>query len=232
MGVDYSLSAVNKLLKRLGYSFKQLSLFPSKLDETKQQKFIAQYRELEKNLDGETVILFIDGVHPQHNTSTSRVWSRKGKKKYIPSNCGRQKLNLNGAYSPQLQDVILREDETINAQSTINLLKEIRTFYPNKKKIYCISDNARYYRCKLVTEFLDTEGQNIEWVFLPPYSPNLNLIERLWKYIRKNAINTVYYEKFDQFRAAVFNLIDDLPNRKNELKSFIGNDFQIINPAI
>lgn len=232
MGVAYSLSAVNKLLKRLGYSFKQLCLFPSKLDVTKQQEFITQYRELEKNLDEKTVLLFIDGVHPQHNTRTSRVWSKKGRKKYIPSNCGRQKLNLNGAYSPQWQDVIIRQDETINAQSTINLLKDIRTFYADKEKIYCISDNARYYRSKMVNEFLNTEGQNVEWLFLPPYSPNLNLIERLWKYLRKNAINTFYYEKFDQFREAVFNVIEDLPNRKDQIRSFIGNDFQIIKSAI
>ena len=232
MGVDYSLSAVNKLLKRLGYSFKQLSLFPSKLNPAKQQEFISQYRELEKTLDEKTALVFIDGVHPQHNTATSRVWAKRGEKKYIPSNCGRQRLNLNGAYNPHLQDVIIREDETINAQSTIKLLKDIRTFYSDKKKIYCISDNARYYRCKLVTEFLNTEGENIEWVFLPPYSPNLNLIERLWKYMRKNAINTAYYEKYDQFRDAVFDLIEDLPSRKHELISFIGNDFQIIKPAI
>lgn len=230
--VDYSLSAVNKLLKRLGYSFKQLSLFPSRLDESKQREFISQYRDLEANIDETTALVFIDGVHPQHNTSASRVWAKKGEPRYIPSNCGRQRLNLNGAYNPHTQDVIIREDETINAQSTIGLITDILKFYPGKQKFYCISDNARYYRSKMVREFLEDQGKKIKWIFLPPYSPNLNLIERLWKYLRKTAINTTYYEKFDQFKQSVFDLIEDLPNRKDDLASFIGNDFHIIESAI
>lgn len=225
-GLDYSVSGINKLLGRLGFSFKQLSLFPSKLDVVKQSEFVSQYRQLESTLSNEQVILFMDGVHPQHNTSTCRTWSKKGEKRFIPSNSGRQRINLNGLYNPHNQDVIIREDESINAQSTILLLKMAIDYYPNKNHIYCISDNARYYKCNLVKEFLEHEGSKITLIFLPPYSPNLNLIERLWKYLRKKTIHTHYYEKFGDFKKAIFQQIHDMANQKEELKCFIGTEFQ------
>ncbi len=228
-GIVYSLSGANKLLYVLGYSYKQLSLFPSKLDLVKQGEFVAQYHNLEDSLSSQQVILFMDGVHPQHNTSACQVWSKIGEKKYIPSNSGRQRINLNGLYNPHNQDVIIREDHTINAQSTIALLKMALVQYPDKERIYCISDNARYYRCKLVQEFLASEGARITLLFLPPYSPNLNLIERLWKYLRKKTINTHYYEKFEDFKKAIFEQIQRLVNEREELKSFIGTQFQLFN---
>lgn len=144
-GESYTLNGINKLLCRLGYSFKQLSLFPSKLDQSKQEKFVSNYRNLENELSEHEVILFMDGVHPQHNTSTSKVWSKIGVKKFIPSNSGRQRINLNGLYNPHNQDVIIREDDSINAQSTIALLEMSMEQYNDKMHIYCICDNARYY---------------------------------------------------------------------------------------
>ncbi|MEM8940067.1 MAG: winged helix-turn-helix domain-containing protein [Bacteroidota bacterium] len=79
--IEYSVSGVNKLLARLGCRFKQLSLFPSKLDRHKQDEFVAQYVDLESHLTDEQVILFMDGLHLQHHTSTCRVWSKIGLKK-------------------------------------------------------------------------------------------------------------------------------------------------------
>lgn len=227
--ITYSKSGVNKLLRRLGYSFKQLSLFPSKLDPDKQNEFVARYTELENELTEKQVIVFMDGVHPQHNTSTCRVWSRIGKKKYIPSNSGRQRINLNGLYNPHSQEVIIREDDSINAQSTIKLLQMAISHYESKQCIYCICDNAKYYRSKAVKKFLEDQAGRVQLIFLPPYSPNLNLIERLWKYLRKKTIHTHYYETYAEFRKAIFDQINDWQNQKEELKSFIGTKFHLFN---
>ena len=225
-GVKFSVSGTYKLLLSLGYGFKQLSLFPSKLDVEKQHEWVNEYKTLESSLDDDEVILFLDGVHPQHNTSSSKVWRKKGQRKYIPSNSGSQRINLNGAYNPHNQDVIIREDDSINAQSTILLLAMILTKYKGKKKIYCVADNATYYKSRMVKEFVENNDE-IEMMFLPPYSPNLNLIERLWKYIRRKTIHTRYYEKFGDFRNAIFGQIQDLENQKEELKSFIGTNFHL-----
>ncbi|MCP4140884.1 MAG: IS630 family transposase, partial [Chloroflexi bacterium] len=92
------------------------------------------------------------------------------------------------------QKVVIREDERINAQSTIALLEQMLKEQP-LGVLYVILDNARYYSSKLVHGFI-LENTRIEFVFLPPYSPNLNIMERLWKFFKKNITYNEYYEKF------------------------------------
>ena len=224
-GKTYSLSGMKDLLHTIGFSYKQLNLFPIKADIEKQKQFVSEFEQLNQNLAEDEEIVFIDGVHPQHNTRSSKAWIQKGTEKYIPTNTGRQRINLNGAYNMNNQDVIIREDPSINAQSTIKLFEQIQKKYPAKKRIYAIADNAKYYRSKLVKEFL--KNSKIELMFLPPYSPNLNLIERLWKYLRKKVINTTYYPKFEQFKNAIENFFENIDSKKDELKQFIGSNFHI-----
>jgi hypothetical protein len=90
---------------------------------------------------------------------------------------------LNGAVDPQSCEVVIRTDQRLNAQSTIELFKMIEQKHPNAENIYTIADNARYYRSSQVQQYL--ANSRIKLIFLPTYSPNLNLIERLWKYFRK-----------------------------------------------
>ena len=226
----YSTSGVVTLLKRLGFVYKKTTLIPSKYDAEKQQEFKWYYEELEANLKENEAILHMDGVHPQHNTTCTKAWIQKGEVKEIKSNTGRKRINLNGAYNPLTQDVIMYEPEkNINAEATIGTFKKIELFYPNKSKIYCIVDNARYYKNKMVTDYLKTS--KIEIVFLPTYSPNLNLIERLWKFLRKHTINNKYYEKFKEFREVIFAFLNDLPNRKHELLTFIGTKLHLLSSA-
>jgi transposase len=224
-GKSYSLSGMKDLLHSLGFSYKQLTLFPSKADIEQQQQFVLEFEQLNQHLAEDEEIVFIDGVHPQHNTKSSKAWIKKGTEQYLPANTGRQRLNLNGAYNPNNQDVIIREDPSINAQSTIKLFEQIQNKYSIKKWIYAIADNAKYYRSKLVKKFL--ANSNIKLIFLPPYSPNLNLIERLWKYLRKQVINTTYYPKFEQFKTAILNFFKNIDSKKTELKQFIGSNFHI-----
>ena len=224
-GKSYSLSGMKDLLHSLGFSYKQLTLFPSKADIEQQQQFVLEFEQLHQHLGEDEEIVFIDGVHPQHNTKSSKAWIKKGTEQYLPANTGRQRLNFNGAYNPNNQDVIIREDPSINAQSTIKLFEQIQNKYSIKKWIYAIADNAKYYRSKLVKKFL--ANSNIKLIFLPPYSPNLNLIERLWKYLRKQVINTTYYPKFEQFKTAILNFFKNIDSKKTELKQFIGSNFHI-----
>lgn len=224
----YSLSGITRLLKRLDFVYKQTTLVPSKYDPIRQIQFKAAYEVLEQMLGTKETILFIDGVHPQHNTTCTSAWIKKGQTMEIKSNTGRQRVNWNGAYNPLSQDVILHESETINAERVIELLEKIEEFYPEKEKIYIILDNAKYYRNKKVTEYLKTSP--IEFKFLPPYSPNLNLIERLWKFMRKKVINDKYYEKFSEFKKVLTDFADELTNQQDELKQFIGTKMHLLKP--
>jgi transposase len=226
--IEYSRSGITKLLRSIGFTYKQLSLFPSKADIEKQKEFIRNYQALRENLNEKDVIVFIDGVHPQHNTKPVAAWIEKGTMKHIKTNTGRSRINLNGAYNPDNQDVIIREDKSINTQSTIKLFQQIENKYDDAPNIYAISDNAKYYKNQLIKEY--QKGSRISLIFLPSYSPNLNLIERLWKFMRKKVINTTYYQDFLSFKTAILNFFANIEIYKNELKQFIGTEFHLIEP--
>ncbi|OGN60292.1 MAG: hypothetical protein A3D96_05630 [Chlamydiae bacterium RIFCSPHIGHO2_12_FULL_44_59] len=95
----------------------------------------------------------------------------------------------------------MHEDITLNAESTIRFFQKIEEAYPGKRKVNVFCDNASYYRNKTVRHYLGTS--KIVLHFLPPYSPNLNPIERLWKWMKERVIYNTYYEYFDDFREAV-----------------------------
>ena len=86
--------------------------------------------------------------------------------------------------------------------------------------------NARYYRNRLVSEFLKTS--KIQILFLPPYSPNLNLIERLWRPLKKIVLYNQYYEKFTDFRSAILNFFKNIKHYKTELQSLMTLKFHAL----
>jgi transposase len=229
-GIVYSISGVQYLIRALGFTYKQLTLFPSKADIEQQRQFEKQYRVLRKNLRDKEVLLFLDGVHPQHNTRASKAWILAGTEKYIKTNTGRNRLNLNGVYNPENQEVIIREDEAINAESNIRLFEAVKEHYKDAKCIYVIADNARYNRSKQLMEYL--KNSKIKMIYLPAYSPNLNLIERLWKFMRKKIINTTYYADFETFKKTILNFFNNIGQYKNELKRFIGTKLRLLNPIL
>ena len=226
---SYSMSGMVSLLHKLGFVYKQTTLIPSKYDAEAQKAFKEGYEKLTKELKDEEAIAFMDGVHPQHNTTSTKVWIKKGKEKQVKSNTGRSRININGIYNPITNDILIREDQTINADSTIEFFKEIEDRYKDKSKIYLIVDNARYYRNKKVKEY--TDKSRIEMIFLPPYSPNLNLIERLWKLLRKKVINNQYYDSFKKFRDAVLGFFEKSKQMQEEIKQFIGSQLHLLEDA-
>jgi transposase len=225
--VLYSVSGMTDLLHRLKFTYKKSKLVPAKADKEKQEQFLKQLEELRKNKGANDPILYMDGVHPQHNTMLAYGWIKKGQDNIIKSNTGRQRININGALDADTHAVITREDESINAISTIALLEQVEAVYPLAAIIYVICDNARYYRSKLVGKFLETS--KIQLVFLPSYSPNLNLIERLWKFMKKQVLYNKYYEKFDTFKQTTLGFFNNIQQYKMQLDSLLTNNFQLLN---
>jgi transposase len=215
-----------KKLHKLGFSYKKAKLVPSKANAEEQKQFVQSYKSLRQSLKNDEKIYFMDSVHPTHNTVSSYGWIKKGTEYCVKSNTGRKRININGVYSPIDNEIITREDERINAQSTITLLSSIEEKHPELTKIYVIRDNAKYYTCELVKNYLKTS--RVEMVALPTYSPNLNLIERLWKFFKKKTL-IKYREKFADFREDVqrfFNV--DVLGYKKELSTLMSERFRIV----
>ena len=225
-GETYTVSGMTKLLRRLGFVYKKTKQVPGKADPEIQEMFVREYEKLKKSLKKGDKIYFADGVHPRHNSVTGYGWIKKGSLMEIEANTGRQHLNINGAICVDDMDIQFVQGKSVNAQSTIRLLKKLEKTNPGKGTIHLIVDNARYYRSILVKEFL--KKSRVRLKFLPPYSPNLNLIERLWKLMKKEVQTNIYYEKFSQFQYACSNFLKKLSGRKDLLESLITENFQIL----
>lgn len=223
---NYTASGLTDLLHRMGFTHKKSKTVPAKANQELQEQFLECLEKARENKGENDPILYMDGVHPQHNTILAYGWIKKGEDNIVKSNTGRKRININGVLDSETKEVIVREDKSINAQSTIQLLKAVEVAYPLAAIIYVICDNARYYRSKLVKEFLRTS--KVELVFLPPYSPNLNLIERLWKFMKKKVLHNKYYEKYDDFKKAVGSFFGNINEFSNELETLLTNEFNIL----
>ena len=225
--IEYSESGATALLHRLGFVYKKTKLIPSKADEALQEAFVASFRELEKALEVDEVILFADGVHPQHNTEASYAWIEKGKEREILSNTGRTRVNINGAINPlKPTEVVAYECDTIDAVNTVSFFKEVEKRFGDKRCIHLFVDNARYYRSKLVMAYIETS--KIALHFLPPYAPNLNPIERLWKFLKKIVIKNNYTTDTNVFKRNIKDFFDNIEQYKQKLESLINTNFHII----
>lgn len=221
-------SAIAIMLGRIGFVYKKTKVLPGKADGEAQKRFAAKLVRLKSRLTKDETLYFIDGVHPSYNTRAAHGWIEKGTDYPMPSNTGRQRLNINGAMNGKdPTDIVVDFAEMINAQSTIRLFEQIELKNPFKKTIYVIGDNARYYNSKLLKEWLKAHPR-IKYLPLPPYSPNLNLIERLWGFMYRERLNNFYFETFDRFKTALVDFFKNIGEHKNALSTLITWKFQII----
>ncbi len=143
----------------------------------------------------------------------------------MPSNTGRRRLNINGAVDLERLEPLVRYDDTIDATSTLALFDQILLAYTCATCIYIICDNARYYRSRAVQAYL--QDSRIKLVFLPAYAPNLNLIERLWKFFKKQVLYNRYYETFADFRTACEEFFNNPQRYRGHLRSLLTENFAI-----
>lgn len=144
---------------------------------------------------------------------------------FIKAPSGRQRFNVLGALNPITKEVIaVCNDTYINSHSVCQLLEKLKERNPDKP-ISIILDNARYQRCLLVMG--RAKELDIDLEFLPSYSPNLNLIERVWKFTKKKCLYSKYYAKFEDFKATIYDcVVNGYINHKEELDSLLTLNFQ------
>lgn len=232
LGVCYTKNGVTKLLHRLGFVYKQTVIVPSKVNIKEQEGFLRGYAGLKENLGENEKILFLDGVHPTHNTHKTHCWVKRGENKQVKTNTGRKRLNIHGALDVRRLDLTAGSFPTLDAQTTIEFFDQIQAKYAHLKRIFCIVDNAGYYKNIDVTTYLKRKGCRIKLLFLPPYSPNLNFIERLWKFMHQKIIGTKFRQKFKQFEEDILYFLTHLNEYEKDLKPFIGTKLHLIQPTI
>jgi len=230
-GITYSIPGLNKWLHRQGFSYKKPKGYPYKASKEKQEEFIEAYSKLKSRLKKEDEIIFMDSCHPSMATKVTHGWIRKGQDKPIGTTASRTRINLVGALNlNNIGSPIVASYERIDGETIVDFLHFVRKHTKIKGFIYLILDQAGYHKSADVIS--TAKMLNIRLIYLPPYSPNLNPIERLWKVMNEYARNNRFFETANDFRLAIDNFfIKTLPKIAFRLHARINDNFQKLNYA-
>jgi len=223
-GIKYTVSGMTKWLHHNNFSYKKPHGVPAKADIEKQARFITKYNELKSSAKSDEVILFGDSTHPQHQTRLACGWIRKGVRKAEKMTACQKRLNLIGAIELATHRVEYQQVDWVNTDSLKAFTKQLEEAYPTASTIHLILDNAGYHKSKEFLAFVATTKIKIH--YLPPYSPNLNPIERLWKIMHEQVTYNRYYEKFSNFTENILGFFKDIDKYSEIIQSRISDNFQ------
>jgi transposase len=224
--ISYSVGGMTSWLKKCKFVFKSPANVPGKLDLEKQAQFIKKYEELKASCQKGEEIYFLDAVHPAYQSQAVCGWIQKGVQKTIKTTNKQTRLHIVGALRLKDMQIRAKEYSTVKGEQIIDFLKDLEN-QSLASKIYVILDNGRANKNKLVQAYLN--NSKIQLIYLPPYSPNLNPIERLWKVMREVVTYNKFYDKFTEFEKGVRKFFTEkIPNLLDKLKIRINDKFQLI----
>lgn len=200
-GLQRSESQVRAFLHRLGLRCRKVGMVPAKADPEVQAAYLQEQIEprLAEAQAGKRAVFYVDAAHFVLAPFLGFLWSFT--RVFIRAPAGRQRFNVLGALNAITHELVtVTNDAYINAESVCDLLRKLAALNLGVP-ITVFLDNARYQKCAVVWAL--AASLHIELCHLPAYSPNLNLIERLWKFVKKQCLYSKYYADFAAFKAAI-----------------------------
>jgi transposase len=169
--------------------------------------------------------LFVDAAHFVYGPFLGFLWCLV--RLFVPAPSGRKRYNVLAALDAVTHQVIrVANHAYINAESVCQLLRQIAAAGLSRP-ITLVLDNARYQHCEVVRSL--ARSLRIELLFLPSYAPNLNLIERVWRFVKKQALAARYRGSYAEFTAAIDDCLDNLATRyKGQMETLLRHEFQVI----
>ena len=224
-GLRRKPTQVRHFLKRLGMAPRRVAAIPAKADVKAQQEFHDHVLQpkLQEAQAGRRAVFFVDAAHFVLGPFLGIVWCFA--RLFVKAPSGRQRFTVLGALNAVTKELVtVCNDTYITSQQVCELLGKLAALNLGMP-ISIVLDNARYQRCALVQEF--ARRLDIELLFLPSYSPNLNLIERFWKFVKKQCLYSRYYPNFADFKQAISTCIEQAPfQHKTALESLLTPRFQ------
>jgi len=226
-GVRFTASGMTKWLQRNNFSYKKPKGTPAKADPEKQVEFIGYYEDLLNTILEDEPVEFVDAVHPTMATKITYGWIRKGQDKLISTTASRTRLNLLGSINLESMDVTIAAHETIDSKAMERHFSALRKKYPKAPKIHVIADRGPYNTSRETKDAAEKYG--IVLHHLPPYSPNLNPIERLWKIMNEVARNNRVFKTVADFRQSIDDFFLRWPDIALSMVDRINDNFQVFN---
>jgi transposase len=224
-GIRRGPTQVRQFLKGMGLKFRKLGMIPAKADAAEQAKFLddqlrprlRQARRLRR------AVCFVDAAHFVHGAFLGYLWCFT--RLLIRGPSGRKRFNVLGAIDAVTHELTtVVNDTVIDAMAVCELLRKLSARYAGLP-LTLVLDNARYQKCEVVRSL--AAELRIELLYLPSYSPNLNLIERLWKFVKKEVLTCRYHEDFARFKAAIVECLEGIGGKHKEaIASLLTLNFQ------
>ena len=225
-----SLGRVRLFLKSIGLRRRKVASVPAKADPEEQERF--KKKELEPRLEqaeeGKRAVFFVDAAHFVLSPFLGFLWCFS--RVFIKAPSGRKRFNVLGALNAITHELLsVTNDRYINARGVCDLLWKLEGL-KLRVPMTLVLDNARYQKCAVVQELASL--LEIELLYLPTYSPHLNLIERLWKFVKKQCLYSKYYADFASFKGAISACLDQTSTtHKQELETLLSLRFQTLPKA-
>lgn len=224
-GIKRSEQQVRAFMKRHGLKFIKCGHIPAKADNEAQNQWVETELKpvVQAAQQGQVHLFFCDAAHFVLQPFLCSLWCAF--RILIKASAGRNRINVLGAVNAITKEVITLSNTTyITSDTLIQFLKMLKEKYSDKP-LAIVLDNARYQHCFVVKTIAKSFG--IHLLFLPPYSPNLNIIERLWKFTKKKILYAKYYNNPHEFHQAIENFFKDINQTfQEELKSLLSLKFQ------
>lgn len=224
-GVKRNATQVRAFLKQMGMKCRKVGVLPAKADAAEQAPFKTTQLapRLTEAQAGQRAVFFVDAAHFVLAPFLGFLWCFA--RLFIQAPAGRQRFNVLGALNALTHELItITNDTYINAESFCALLYKLAVLQL-RVPITLVLVNARYQKCALVAAV--AASLQIELLYLPAYSPNLNLIERLWKFVKKECLYSTYYADFAAFKAAIQKCLNEThTTHKAALDSLLTLKFQ------
>ena len=224
-GLKRGPTQVRQFIQSLGMKPRKVGQIPAKADVTAQEAFKTEQLEprLEEAKAAQRVVFFMDAAHFVFAPFLGWVWCFE--RLFVKAPSGRQRLNVLAALHATTRDIFTVTNLTYITSETVCELLRLLAGVHVGVPITIVLDNARYQRCALVQSVAQSLG--IELLFLPAYSPNLNLIERFWKFVKKQCLYSKYYPDHLCFQQAILACIEQAPDKyQQELESLLTLKFQ------
>ena len=200
-GIKFTVSGMTKWLHKQGFSYKKPKGTPAKADLQKQAVFIEYYEKLLNTIPENEPVEFADGVHPTMATKITYGWIKKGTDKLIQTTASKTRMNLFGSINLETMNITIDSYETIDSSAIDQHFQKLRQKYAKASKIHLILDQGSYNTSKQTKESAKKYGVILH--HLPPYSPNLNPIERLWKIMNEYTRNNKYFQTTAEFKKSI-----------------------------
>jgi transposase len=231
-GINRGLTQVRHFLHRLGLKPRKVAAIPippkSTLEEHVRTQAAFRDNQLEPRLKqarrGLRQVYFVDAAHFVFAPFLGVLWCLA--RLCLRAASGRKRYNVLAALDAVSHRLIqVTNHSYINAESVCRLLRAVAQAALPGVPITLVLDNARYQKCAVVQELAKQLG--IELLYLPSYSPNLNLIERVWRFVKAECLRSTYYASYEEFSAAIQRCLDELPTKHKEaMNSLLTHNFQ------